>query len=337
MRRARTSTTSGRRSGASAPRSFRPPAASTSWISGIKVLIDYAPFTTQGGHGASWAHPAAGHPDGPPGLPHLAGEPAPRRRGHPGDRREDDIREVGQVAPGTSTTSSSERTSTSGAASRGVRALVAEGFRKPCAAGPGPGASEIVLEEPEAVRGAIGRSRPGDLVVVCVDHAVRVWRELEAARPGQVPASRYTALEGDGQSASPRPWSDAQLRHELRIHVWEQPVRIEPLPGRGVVLSVVYLPEPLLRVVIPGDQGLGAAQLVGLVLQDLDMSTVGSRLGMPYTAMSRNRSSPEKPLRVAAVNPRVRVLDAVGHHPQQEVPDVPQVPVEISPEAGRAG
>ena len=66
--------------------------------------------------------------------------------------------------------------------------------------GAGPGASEIVLEEPEAVRRAIGRSRPGDLVVVCVDHAVRVWRELEAARPGQVPAMP-TALEGDGQSA----------------------------------------------------------------------------------------------------------------------------------------
>ena len=47
------------------------------------------------------------------------------------------------------------------------------------------------------------------------------------------------------------------------------------------------------------------------------MSTVGSRLGMPYTAMSRNRSSPNR-LRVAAVDPRVRVLDAVGHHPQRK-------------------
>jgi hypothetical protein len=46
----------------------------------------------------------------------------------------------------------------------------------------------------------MARSRPGDLVVVCVDHADRVWRELEAVGHGEVPALP-TALEGDGRSA----------------------------------------------------------------------------------------------------------------------------------------
>jgi hypothetical protein len=46
------------------------------------------------------------------------------------------------------------------------------------------------------VRRALYRSRPGDLVVLCIDHPQRVWRALDslrAHRPGAPPS------EGDGQ------------------------------------------------------------------------------------------------------------------------------------------
>jgi hypothetical protein len=33
-----------------------------------------------------------------------------------------------------------------------------------------------------AARRALDRSRPGDLVLLCVDHASQVWEELEARR-----------------------------------------------------------------------------------------------------------------------------------------------------------
>jgi hypothetical protein len=35
-----------------------------------------------------------------------------------------------------------------------------------------------------AVRRALDRSRPGDLVLLCVDYASQVWEELEARRSG---------------------------------------------------------------------------------------------------------------------------------------------------------
>ena len=34
----------------------------------------------------------------------------------------------------------------------------------------------------EAARRALDRSRPGDLVVLCVDYAGEVWKELESRR-----------------------------------------------------------------------------------------------------------------------------------------------------------
>jgi cyanophycin synthetase len=46
------------------------------------------------------------------------------------------------------------------------------------------GSTEIVIDEAEAVRRALDRSRPGDLVVLCADHAGEVLRELEARRAG---------------------------------------------------------------------------------------------------------------------------------------------------------
>jgi len=44
-----------------------------------------------------------------------------------------------------------------------------------------------VLDEMEASRRALDRARPGDLVVLCVDHATEVFRELEARRGARRP------------------------------------------------------------------------------------------------------------------------------------------------------
>ncbi len=44
------------------------------------------------------------------------------------------------------------------------------------------GSVEVVLDEMEAVRRALDRSRPGDLVVLCVDYATEVYKEIEKRR-----------------------------------------------------------------------------------------------------------------------------------------------------------
>ncbi len=53
-----------------------------------------------------------------------------------------------------------------------------------------------MLDEIEATRQAIDRSRPGDLVVVCVDHATDVFKEIEARSSLAAPA--VLAPDDDG-------------------------------------------------------------------------------------------------------------------------------------------
>ena len=59
----------------------------------------------------------------------------------------------------------------------------------------------IVLDEMDATRKALDRSRQGDLVVLCADYASEVWKELETrrslAQPPLIPA-----ILGDGQSST---------------------------------------------------------------------------------------------------------------------------------------
>ncbi|MEX0651048.1 MAG: hypothetical protein WD186_03375, partial [Actinomycetota bacterium] len=69
--------------------------------------------------------------------------------------------------------------------------LVMEGLDEARAQGARVGHAEIVTDELEACRSALDRSRPGDLVVLCVDEAAEVWDELEARRS----AARPLALE----------------------------------------------------------------------------------------------------------------------------------------------
>ena len=49
----------------------------------------------------------------------------------------------------------------------------------------------------DAARRALDRSRPGDLVVLCVDYATEVFKEIESRR-GAASPQVLLASEGDG-------------------------------------------------------------------------------------------------------------------------------------------
>ena len=77
--------------------------------------------------------------------------------------------------------------------------IVMEGIREAIQSGARAGSAEIVVDEMEAVRTALDRSRPGDLVVLCVDFARRVWEEIDARRLG----SGTPGSDGDGRAGDP--------------------------------------------------------------------------------------------------------------------------------------
>jgi cyanophycin synthetase len=60
-----------------------------------------------------------------------------------------------------------------------VAALVAEGVKRAMSEGARCKQLEVVLDEIDAVRHAMSRANPGDLVVVCVDKHPAVMSELE--------------------------------------------------------------------------------------------------------------------------------------------------------------
>jgi len=103
--------------------------------------------------------------------------------GIPGDRRDDDQREYGAIAAGAfDEIIVREDANLRGRAPGETAANVIEGVRQAKAAGAARAAkSEKVLDEMSAVRAALRRAVPGDLVVCCVDNAVAVYREAMAA------------------------------------------------------------------------------------------------------------------------------------------------------------
>jgi cyanophycin synthetase len=98
-----------------------------------------------------------------------------------GDRRDDDMRELGEVAADhfdvlvvreDAALRGRERGDTSRLVAGGAQAAVAKGTR--CKQ------VETVLDEIDAVRHAMSRANPGDLVVLCVDKHPAVLAELES-------------------------------------------------------------------------------------------------------------------------------------------------------------
>jgi len=102
--------------------------------------------------------------------------------GIPGDRRDEDQREYGALAAGAfDEVIVREDKNLRGRAPGETAANVIEGVREARAAGARAVRADKVLEEMTAVRTALRRAIPGDLVVCCVDDAIGVYREAMSA------------------------------------------------------------------------------------------------------------------------------------------------------------
>ena len=124
-----------------------------------------------------------------------------------GDRRDEDMRQLGRVAARyfnivivreDRNPRGREPGETAELVVEGVREAINEGHAR-------AGTVEIVLDEMEAARKALDRARPGDLVVLCVDYATEVYKELEkrrgSATPSAMGASEQGMIEAQGGDA----------------------------------------------------------------------------------------------------------------------------------------
>jgi cyanophycin synthetase len=170
-------------------------------LNGVKVLIDYA-------HNAAGLEKVgdfveritSGGPDGaPPGAPSWQANIKMAVVATPGDRRDEDMRELGRVAARyfddvivreDRNPRGRKRGETAGHILEGVRDAMRKRARV--------GQVEVVLDEMDATRRALYRARPGDLVVLCVDYATEVWKELETRKSLAQPRVLQVP-EGNGQ------------------------------------------------------------------------------------------------------------------------------------------
>jgi cyanophycin synthetase len=168
-------------------------------LDGVKVLIDYA-------------HNPAGLEKLGEFVERLTSEPKPGARAGAaswhanlrvavvataGDRRDDDMRQLGRVAGRYFDDVIVREDRNPRGRERGATAeMIVEGVRDAMTHGARAGNVEIVLDEMDAIRRALDRSRPGDLVVLCVDYATDVYKELERRRSLAAPT---VMRAGDGQ------------------------------------------------------------------------------------------------------------------------------------------
>jgi cyanophycin synthetase len=153
-------------------------------LGGVTVLLDYA-------------HNAAGLQTVGDFVERMTSEPPPTRPGEPtwsanlrvavvataGDRRDEDMRELGRVAARYfDEVIVREDVNPRGRERGETGRLVLEGIEDARSHGARVGHAELITDELEACRSALDRSRAGDLVVLCVDRAAEVWDEIEARR-----------------------------------------------------------------------------------------------------------------------------------------------------------
>ena len=175
-------------------------------LNGVKVLIDYA----HNAHGLQTVGDfvermtAEVQPGGPPGAASWSANIRVGVVATPGDRRDEDMRELGRVAARYFDEVVIREDRNPRGRKRGeIAAHVLEGVREAMRGDHRVGHVEIVLDEMDATRRALDRSRPGDLVVLCVDYATEVWQELEARRSLAQPfvmEAPEPAVLGDGLS-----------------------------------------------------------------------------------------------------------------------------------------
>jgi cyanophycin synthetase len=97
-----------------------------------------------------------------------------------GDRRDEDMKELGEIAAAHfDVVIVREDEALRGRERGNVAGLVRQGVEDAIAAGARCKQVEVVLEEIEAVRHAMSRANKGDLLVVCVDRHAAVMSELE--------------------------------------------------------------------------------------------------------------------------------------------------------------
>ena len=102
--------------------------------------------------------------------------------GVPGDRRDDDMRDYGALAATAfDEIIVREDRNLRGRAPAEAAARVLDGIRQTRGDGVRAGRSDKILDEMTAVRAALRRANPGDLLVMCVDDAIGVYKETMAA------------------------------------------------------------------------------------------------------------------------------------------------------------
>jgi cyanophycin synthetase len=112
-----------------------------------------------------------------------------------GDRRSEDIVELGRVAAAYFDEIVVREDENNRGRPRGeTAALIEQGIRSADARASRVESVTTVLDEIEATRHALDRATEGDVVVVCVDHANEVWKELQRRQHG-------AASETDGLRA----------------------------------------------------------------------------------------------------------------------------------------
>jgi cyanophycin synthetase len=171
-------------------------------LDGVKVLIDYAHnaagLRTLGDFVERMTADAAEANGARPGEASWSANLRLAVVATAGDRRDEDMRELGRVAARYfDDVIVREDRNARGREPGETAGLILEGIHEAMAGGARAGSVEVTLGEMEATRRALDRSRPGDLVVLCVDYATEVYAELERRRG--IAAPNVLAPSEDGK------------------------------------------------------------------------------------------------------------------------------------------
>ncbi|HYY45612.1 MAG TPA: cyanophycin synthetase [Candidatus Angelobacter sp.] len=145
-------------------------------LHGVKVIVDYA----HNPHGLAMAGDFVERLTAP-----GVNGPEPGRRiaviASPGDRRDEDLRELGRVAARVFDVVIVREDQNKRGRQRGeIAQNVMAGVRS--AAESRTKRSEIIIDEGPAIDAALNQARPGDVVLLCVDKPADTWRVLESRR-----------------------------------------------------------------------------------------------------------------------------------------------------------
>jgi cyanophycin synthetase len=167
-------------------------------VGGVRVVIDYCHNVDGMRNLADFTRRMNSDGDGTNGR----GGRAIGVIGMPGDRRDEDMRDYGALAAGAFDEIIVREDRNLRGRGPGVAAtLVADGVRRAKEDGTGRTVRvDKILDELSAVKNALRRANPGDLVVMCVDDSIAVYREAMASA-GQRAGS--TAFADPGEFDAP--------------------------------------------------------------------------------------------------------------------------------------